>query len=157
MSAPRVAVAVLSAAALAVPLVTLHEGYNPKVYADPAPGAFATVCYGHRIDAPIGTVFAEQKCLEYLVQDLATHGVAIVPCLPAEVPDQTRAAYTSFAFNVGVKKFCTSTLAKKARAGDLAGSCAELDRWVYAGTMKLRGLAVRRKAERALCERGLRA
>ncbi|MFU2024612.1 lysozyme, partial [Bordetella avium] len=44
-----------------------------------------------------------------------------------------------------------STLTRKLRAGDLAGACRELPRWVYAGGTKLRGLERRRDAEMRIC------
>jgi lysozyme len=155
MSAPRLAAAVLSAAALVVPMVAAHEGFVPRVYADPAPGRFPTVCYGHRITAPLGTPFTVQQCMELLAQDLAKHGSEIAGCLPAEMPIKVRAAFTSFAFNVGSSKFCSSTLARKAKAGDLRGACAELSRWTFAGSKQLPGLVKRRADERRFCEEGL--
>ena len=69
--------------------------------------------------------------------------------------DGQKAAFLSFAFNVGAQKFCGSTLVKKANQGDMPGACAELSRWTYAGGRELPGLVKRRAAERALCERGL--
>jgi lysozyme len=155
VSHARLIAAVLSAGALAVPMVALHEGYVPKVYADPAPGKFPTVCYGHRITAPIGKTFTAQQCMELLATDLAKHGSEIAGCLPPVLPDKTRAAFTSFAFNVGTGAFCKSTLARKAREGDLKGACAELSRWTYAGGKQLPGLVKRRADERAFCEAGL--
>jgi len=155
MSGARMAAAVLAAAALAAPMVALHEGYVPRVYADPAPGRFPTVCHGHRIDAPLGRRFTEQACMEMLAQDLARHGSQIAGCLPADLPERTRAAFISFAFNVGTGAFCASTLARMAKTGDLAGACAQLSRWVHAGGRVLPGLVKRRAAERAFCESGI--
>ena len=43
-------------------------------------------------------------------------------------------------------------LARKTNAGDLAGACAELSRWTYAGGRQLPGLIKRRAAEREMCE-----
>lgn len=151
----RVVAATLTAAAAAVSMVAAHEGLVLRVYPDPAPGRFPTACYGHRIDAPLGTKFTVEQCLEILTNDLAKHGAQIAKCLPAELPVETRAAFISFAFNVGATKFCGSTLARKANAGDLPGACAELSRWTYAGGKQLPGLVKRRKDERAFCEKGL--
>jgi lysozyme len=104
----------------------------------------------------IGKTYDDQKCAELLAQDAVKHGLDIAKCLPDELPTETRAAFISFGFNVGSAKFCASTLAAKARAGDLRGACAELSRWTTAGGKTLPGLVKRRATERALCERGLK-
>ena len=157
MSNPRLVVAVLCAAATAVPVVTLFEGYRERVYADPAPGAYPTVCYGERVNAPLGKLYTKAQCDEMLAIALVTHGAQIAKCLPPQLPDATRAAFTSFGYNVGSTKFCGSTLARKANAGDLKGACNELPKWIYAGGVKLPGLVRRRTAEKALCLQGLSA
>jgi lysozyme len=105
----------------------------------------------------IGKAYTDEQCAADLAQDAVRHGMDIAPCLPAELPVETRAAFISFAFNIGAAKFCGSTASRKARAGDLAGACAELSRWVYAGGKQLPGLVRRRAAERRLCEQGLQS
>ena len=151
---------VLSAAALAVPLLAEFEGYVPVGYPDPALGVkLPTACYGATRNVVIGRRYSEAECASMLAEDAVRHGLEIAPCLPAELPIETRAAFTSFGFNVGTGGFCKSTLSRKALAGDLAGACAELSKWNKArvnGTLTvMRGLYNRRKAERALCEKGL--
>lgn len=150
------AAAVLGAAALATPLIAEFEGYEPRGYADPAPGRFETVCFGHKQAGVLGRRFSDDDCLALLAEDAARHGVEIDRCLTAPLSVETRAAFTAFAFNVGAAQFCGSTLARKANGGDLAGACAELSRWTYAGGKPLPGLVRRRAAERALCEKGLK-
>jgi lysozyme len=103
----------------------------------------------------LGKRYTEEQCVQLLAQDAVKHGLEIAPCLPAELPQDTRAAFISFAFNIGSARFCSSGVSSKARAGDLAGACADLSKWVFAGKVKLPGLVTRRAAERALCEKGL--
>lgn len=152
--AQRVA-AVLAAAALAVPVIATHEGYVPVGYRDPAPGKFETICYGHMQAGVFGKRYTADQCAELLASDAVTHGLEISKCLPEGIPAKTLGAFVSFAFNVGSDKFCKSTLAAKARAGDLKGACAELSRWTFAGGKQLPGLVKRRAAERQMCEAGL--
>jgi lysozyme len=76
-------------------------------------------------------------------------------CLVARVPDESYAAFLSFAYNVGTGAFCKSTMAKKANAGDLLGACNEFPKWNKAAGIVLPGLTTRRQDERALCLRGL--
>ncbi len=76
-------------------------------------------------------------------------------CRWLPLTDGQRAAFLSFAFNVGEGVLCKSTLVRKANAGDLQGACAELSRWTYAGGKQLPGLVQRRAVERQMCEGGL--
>lgn len=150
--AQRVA-AVLSAAALAVPVIATHEGWIKVGYRDPV--GIPTACYGHTGGIQLGRAYTDAECGQFLAEDALKHGMDIARCLPDDVPAQTRAAFTSFAFNVGAPKFCASTMATKARAHDFRGACAELSKWIYAGGKVLPGLVKRRAAERAYCESGL--
>jgi len=149
-----IAAAVLAAAVAAIPIIGEFEGTVKVGYRDPV--GIPTSCVGHTgPDAVVGRRYTDEECAAQLAADAVKHGLEIAPCLPDELPVETRAAFTSFAFNVGSAAFCKSTLSRKARAGDLAGACAELSRWTKAGGRELQGLVRRRKAERALCERGI--
>ncbi len=158
MSRVRTLAAVLAASSVAVGTIATFEGYVPVGYPDPALGvSLPTACYGSTKGIVIGRRYSEQECTAMLADDVVRHGLDIAPCLPAALPLETHAAFVSFGFNVGSAKFCASTLSRKARAGDLAGACAELSKWVFAGGQRFRGLERRRAAERELCEKGLRA
>jgi len=69
--------------------------------------------------------------------------------------DAQKAAFISFSYNVGVARFCASTLVAKANAGDIRAACAELTRWNKVKGREVAGLTRRRAAERALCESGV--
>lgn len=145
--------AILAAAALAVPMIAEREGVPLVGYRDPV--GIPTECAGHTKNAVVGRVSTIERCMDLLAVDTVEHGLAIAPCIKVAIPTESRAAFTSFAFNVGASAFCKSTLVRKVNQGDLAGGCAELSRWTYAGGRQLPGLVERRKAERAFCERGL--
>lgn len=139
-----------AAAALAVPLVMVFEGYVPRAYRDPV--GVLTACYGHTgPDVQPGQTYTREQCRALLEQDLARHAQALA-CIRRPLTDGQKAAFVSFAYNVGPQAFCDSTLARKANAGDMPGACAELSKWVYAKGQKLPGLVKRRAAERAMCE-----
>ena len=142
------------AAALAVPLVMQYEGTIPKTYRDPV--GILTACTGHTgSELRMGQVFTRQQCEDMLFSDLEKHATAL-DCVKRPLTDGQKAAFLSFAFNVGNGAFCKSTLVRKASAGDMQGACAELSRWVYAGGKQLPGLVKRRAAEREMCEKGLK-
>lgn len=142
-----------AAVALAVPLVQKYEGTVLRSYRDPV--NVLTSCTGHTgPELRDGQTFTREQCEQMLYKDLAKHADAL-SCVRAPLTDGQRAAFLSFAFNVGDDAFCRSTLVRKANAGDIDGACAELSRWTYAGGRQLPGLVKRRAAERQLCERGL--
>ena len=174
MSAARAgarAAAVLAAAALASPIVAEFEGRVLRAYRDPV--GILTACDGDTRNVQGGRTYTEAECDRRLVTALAEHGAGIAECLPDDLPLWTRAAFTSFAYNVGDGAFCRSSMAQAARAGNLELACRRLNerpdgrpQWVFvragvdpktgAPTYKqLPGLVKRRAAERAACERGL--
>ena len=141
------------AVALAVPLVAKYEGTVLRSYRDPV--GIVTACTGHTgPELKIGQTYTRQQCEDMLYKDLAKHADALA-CVSQPLTDGQRAAFVSFAFNVGEGAFCGSTLVRKANAGDIDGACAELSRWIYAKGKQLPGLIKRRAAERQLCEAGL--
>lgn len=141
------------AVALVLPVVMLYEGTVFRSYKDPAD--IVTVCTGHTgSDVKMGQSYTKAQCEELLYRDLLQHADALA-CIRVPLTDHQRAAFLSFAFNVGNGAFCKSTLVRKANAGDITGACAELSRWTMAGGRELPGLVKRRAAERQLCEQGL--
>ncbi|OCG31618.1 glycoside hydrolase [Gilliamella sp. Fer2-1] len=60
-------------------------------------------------------------------------------------------AVTSITFNVGCTKMRTSTMYKHLNNGDYKAACNEFPRWNKAGGKVLKGLAIRREKEKALC------
>ncbi len=142
-----------AAAALVVSTVAIYEGTVLRTYRDPI--EIVTACTGHTgPELRMGQTFTKEQCTEMLYVDLLKHAQAL-DCVKRPMSDGQKAAFLSFAFNVGNGAFCSSTLVRKANAGDMPGACAELSRWTYAGGKQLPGLIKRRAAERKLCEQGV--
>lgn len=139
--------------ALAAPVVMHFEGKENEAYLDAV--SIPTICYGHTSTAKIGQTLTDEQCAELLEDDLAIALKSVDTYVNVPISVETRAALTSFVFNVGSGNFRSSTLLRKLNAGDYPGACAELDRWVYAGGRKLNGLVERRKIERQICELGI--
>lgn len=155
-----VAAAILAAAALVAPNVATFEGVVKTGYRDPI--GIVTACAGHTATAELGRKYSDAECDALLAEDLVEHGADIAACLPADLPVKVRGAFTSFAFNVGARKFCGSGAAQAARAGDLSKACRRINeadngrpQWITAGGRVLAGLVTRRAWERRLCEEGL--
>lgn len=174
----KVVASIFAAAAVAaVPIIQKHEGVRYKAYADPASaravesrkpaaqrkpgwqnlsGSPWTVCYGHTKGVKEGDTATPEQCVRWAAEDARAHGVGISQCVYVAVPMDSAIAFLSFAFNVGVRAFCGSTVAKHLNAGNLEAACNGLSAWVYANKIKLPGLVDRRRDERALCLKGLR-
>lgn len=126
------------------------EGYAASPYRDVV--GVLTVCYGHTgSDIVEGKTYTEPECRALLNQDLTHVARQIDPYITRPIPVATRAALYSFTYNVGVSSFKNSTLLRRLNAGDTAGACNELRRWVYAGGRKWKGLENRREIERDVC------
>lgn len=142
------------AAAIALPLVASAEGLRTYAYRDPV--GIPTICFGETKGVHMGDRATADQCKAMLAERLDGFEAEVRACLKgADLPPASVAAFTSFAYNVGTAKFCASSMARKARAGDLAGACDELPKWNRAGGVPLPGLSKRRADERALCRAGL--
>ena len=116
-----------------------------------------TVCYGHTgKDIMLGKTYTPIECKALLDKDLNAVSRQINPYITAKIPESTRAALYSFAYNVGAKSFQTSTLLRKLNQGDTAGACDQLLRWTYAGGKQWKGLITRREIEREVCLWGVK-
>lgn len=145
---------VLAAAAVAAPTIVKWEGWETTPYRDPV--QITTVCAGVTEGVIPNHAYTDAECRQKTAEAEIRIGLAIAQCLPADLPVETRAAFTSVSYNLGPAKFCTSSMARHANAGDLKAACAALSLYVFAGGRQLPGLVARRADERALCEKGLR-
>jgi len=150
----RIAAGALSGAiGMAGALVVWFEGRSLVAYLDPV--GIPTICEGVTQGVRLGDVATPAECDALLEKELTIALSAVERQVRVPLPDARRAALASFVYNVGEGQFSRSTLLRKLNAGDAAGACAELSRWVYAGGKQLAGLVKRRAAERELCEAGL--
>nr|WP_322941006.1 lysozyme [Pseudomonas sp. s4] len=147
------AASITAAIAVATPVVMYFEGNEPSAYLDPI--GIPTVCYGHTKTAKLGQKKTDSECRLLLEKDLEIALSEVDRLVKVELPAERRAALTSFVYNVGSARFAKSTMLRKLNAGDTAGSCEELSRWVYADGKQWAGLIKRRAEERRLCEIGL--
>lgn len=153
MTLRRTALGLTGALALAVPIATFYEGNSLSAYLDPV--GIPTICYGSTSGVRLGQTRTQAECDALLATELGEAIAAVDRLSRQPQPDTRRAALGSFVYNVGPGAFQRSSLLRKLNAGDVAGACAELSRWVYAGGKRLAGLVKRRAAERELCEVGL--
>jgi Phage-related lysozyme (muraminidase) len=139
--------------ATAVSMVQAHEGLRTKAYLDPV--GIPTICYGHTgPEVKLGLTYTVERCNDILLKDIALHRAGVEKCIKAPLTPNQRDAVVSFAFNVGVPKFCKSTMARKLNARDYIGAADEFPKWANARVngklVKLPGLIKRRRDERNL-------
>lgn len=141
--------------ALAMAIIQPWEGRELRAYRDIV--GVPTICMGETRGVQMGDVATPAECDTMLAKGVAEFEAAIRPCLPAILPDKTRAAFISLAYNIGSGGFCASSISRRALAGDLPGACNAIMLYNKAGRplKVIRGLTNRRAAERDLCREGL--
>ena len=140
----------LSLSAVGLLTIAKWEGFSDHAYI-PVPGDVPTIGFGSTEGVKMGDTITVPKALERLRRDVGVAESAIGRCVKVPLSTSEYDAFTSFAFNVGSEAFCSSTLVKKLNAGDYAGACAELKRWVFVQKKMVEGLANRREDEYKLC------
>lgn len=151
----RYAVAGLALSAAGLAAITTYEGYRDTVYI-PIPGDVPTAGYGHAdIRLPVGKRIDKQQALKWLDEDTKEAENCIKSTLKVPVNQKIYDSLVSFVYNVGCNNYKKSTLLRKFNAGDLAGGCAEMTRWIYSKGKPVAGLKNRRENESKRCFEGL--
>ncbi|MDP3939818.1 MAG: lysozyme [Deltaproteobacteria bacterium] len=117
------------------------------------------MCFGETKNIRPGDKYTAAQCQQMLGDRIERDfGPGVDRCVNHALPPERKAAYTSFAYNVGVGAFCSSTTARLENAGDHVGACNALMRWnkirVVGVLVYSPGLNNRRAEERALCLEG---
>lgn len=136
---------------------SVKKGNDHVVYLDPV--GIPTACYGqtgrdlYGRKITLGLKYTEEECLEMYITT-ASKFEKEIDNIFGTVPYQNsyqKAAFLSFAYNVGAGNLRSSTLVKKFKNGEYEAACDQLSRWVYANKKKLGGLVTRRAEERQWC------
>lgn len=150
----RTEVAGLVLAASTLVGIALHESYREDAYfatADEKARGISTVGFGSTDGVKPGDSITPERALVRLLADAGKFEAAVKRCAPVPMYPHEFAAYVSLAYNIGDGAFCGSTLARKLRAFDYAGACAEILRWDRQSGRVLRGLTIRRQSEYKQC------
>lgn len=148
----RMAVASLVVSASAIAGIASHEGFVGHAYKDPV--GIWTIGYGETLGVKPGQTITKERAMVQLTERANEHARGMAKCVSVPLSQGEFDAFADFTYNVGVGAFCKSGVAKKLNAGDYAGACSELLKWVYAGGKILPGLVTRRKEEYARCLQG---
>ena len=125
-------------------------------YPDPGSGGDPwTIGWGSTgADIKKGVVWTQQQCDDRFSAHVDEFGAKVAAALGGAATTQHQFdAMVSFAYNVGVGNFQSSTLLRKHKAGDYAGAALEFAKWNKAAGKVMAGLTRRRAAEAALYAR----
>ena len=146
-----------AAAAALTATLALWEGDELRGYRDVA--GIATACRG--VTGPgivAGRLYTPAQCEALNEEAAARHVEGVLRCTPRIRGDQLVAA-SALAYNIGVRGYCGSTVARRFDAGDPRGACDAFLAWnkarVNGQLVPIRGLTNRRRHERSICLRGL--
>lgn len=147
-------VSILLASALMVGDVREREGREYKPYKDIV--GVATVCDGITgPDVIPGKVYTDAECNALTIKHVEAHGERLLGCIKVRITQGYYEALNSWAYNVGVGAACGSTLMRLLNQGQYRAACDQLLRWNKAGGREVRGLTLRRQAEREQCLNGI--
>lgn len=92
--------------------------------------------------------WSQEEADRNLREDMRKARTAVSKLLPVPLSDAQRAALIDFTYNCGADNLKSSTLRKMILRGDLADAAEQFKRWNKARGIVLRGLTLRRLAER---------
>ena len=147
--------AITLAGSLAIQTVGGFEGLKLYAYRDVV--GIWTACYGETKGIKPGMKFSKADCDNMLIDSLVEHEEGMRRCLkqPDALPIETYVAGVSLTYNIGIGGFCGSTVARKLNARDIRGACDAFLMWDKAKGKRIKGLTIRREAERKLCLKGI--
>lgn len=143
-----------------IDLIKAYEGLRLTAYPDPGTGGDPwTIGYGTTTAAGVGKITKGMKITQVqaesmLVRSLEAYEQGVTAAL-SRTPNQHQFdAMVSLAYNIGVGRFSTSSVARFFNAGDLSKAAASFMMWTKSGKGAQRrvlpGLVKRRQTERDL-------
>lgn len=140
----------------AIDLIHSFESLKLSAYPDPGSknGLPVTIGWGSTSDLngrpiQLGMTWTRDQADAKFAQDIEKFASG-VRSVAGKATQGQMDAMVSFAYNVGLSAFKSSTLLKKHLAGDYAGAKAEFAKWRFNDGKEMAGLVRRRKAESEL-------
>lgn len=140
----------------AIDLIHSFESFKANAYKDPGSknGLPITIGWGSTSDLngrpiQLGMVWSRDQADAKFAQDIEKFASGVREAAGPSTQGQID-AMVSFAYNVGLAAFKSSTLLKKHLAGDYVGAKAEFARWNKNDGKVMNGLVRRRESEAAL-------
>jgi lysozyme len=133
-----------------IELIKFHEGWRAVAYLDPV--NVWTIGWGRTEGVYETEQTTPEHEMRWLHDTLGYISDSIIEIVNDDVAlsQNQLDALTSFCYNLGVNAFRKSTLLVRLNAQDFGGAADEFGRWIFAGGKPLRGLIIRREAEKNL-------
>jgi len=110
-----------------------------------------TIGYGHTgMDVYKGQVISEERALLLFKNDLSFFEKGILESVTVSLNENEFSALVSFTYNIGLGNFRSSTLLFFLNQGERSLSANQFLRWNHVNGIPIRGLTLRRYAEKAL-------
>lgn len=110
---------------------------------------------GHTAGVVPKELISEREAANNLIVDVRNVERGLALCTSGEIPPMIYDTLVSFAFNVGTRAACRSTLMSFIHRQQWKQACDQLSRWVYVNGNRNTGLENRRIRERAYCIKGI--
>jgi GH24 family phage-related lysozyme (muramidase) len=141
-------------------LIQVYEGLRLDAYRD-AVGIW-TIGYGHtsmagKPEVVAGLRISRAEAASILARDVETFARGVAAAITAHLNDNQFSALVSFAYNVGLGAFRSSSVLRAVNSGDFAAVPRRLNLWTKAGGRVLQGLVKRRAAEGQMFMRDYRS
>lgn len=135
----------------AADLIREFEGLRLNAYLCPA--KVWTIGWGHTGNVRPGMAITLTEADKLLIEDITKMLPLFDVKIKVPLTEGQLIALLSFAFNVGLTNFFTSTLLKKLNQKDYKGAAGEFQRWIYSRGKVYNGLKIRREKEkRVFCD-----
>lgn len=146
-----------AAGALLVTMISSFEGVRYVAYRDPV--GIPTICFGETRGVKMGDKKTAAECKDMLGDRAVEFERGVRSCLlyPDKVPIGAYVASISFAYNLGVAAYCSSSIVTLLNKGQYLAACDRFplfNKATIPGTktkIALPGLTKRRAEERAVC------
>lgn len=132
----------------ALSLIKPFEGCKLKAYLCPA--GKPTIGYGETLNVKMGMVWTQKQADDALASRIIEFKNGVLAVCPQLINYPHRlGACVSLAYNIGIRNFQKSSVARYARVSNWKRAAESFLLWNKAGGKVLAGLERRRKAERA--------
>lgn len=143
---------------LAFEFIAEGEGKRNAAYLDLV--SVPTICYGSTRGVKLGQYKTDAECRSLLIAEISEYKSGLYEYFTEETKSsrltvRRSVAYTSLAYNVGIRGAGKSTATRRLNRGDIKGGCEAITWWNRAGNRVVRGLVIRRAKEAELCLAGL--
>lgn len=131
-------------------LLALKEAEGVKLHAYQDGGGVWTIGFGHTRGVKPGDTCTQAQADEWLSEDVASAADTVEKAVHVPLNDNQFGALVMFVFNIGARRFLSSTLLKKLNGGDYEHVPTYLRAWVFVNGKRSAGLQNRREREVAL-------